>query len=182
LAKWRLKIGYVPQEVTLFHSSIFENVRLWEPSVTEVDVTEALKAAGAWEFVQSLPKGLEHIVGERGNRLSGGQRQRIALARALVVKPRLLILDEATTGLDPETERQICLEVRNLRAGTDLTVLVISHQPQWQAIADRVCYIEHGGQASPHFPEVPRDRDEDQAAEESSEAADREFQAQGRSK
>jgi ATP-binding cassette subfamily C protein len=90
------------------------------------DVENALRAAGAWGFVQKLPNGIQTVVGERGSMISGGQRQRIAIARALVKRPRLLILDEATTALDPETERGICETLQHL-AGR-VTILAISHQ------------------------------------------------------
>jgi ATP-binding cassette subfamily C protein len=138
LEQWRNMIGYVPQEVTLFHDSIFRNVSLWEDGVDEAQVEAALKAAGAWPFVEESPEGLARIVGERGHGLSGGQRQRISLARALLHRPRLLILDEATTGLDPETEAEICTRIRQLCEDEGLTVLAISHQPAWQEIADTV--------------------------------------------
>jgi ATP-binding cassette subfamily C protein len=91
-----------------------------------------------------MPQGLETVVGERGNRLSGGQRQRVSIARALLHRPRLLILDEATTGLDPETERGICAHVRELCERTGLTVLAVSHQPAWQNVADRIYRIGAG--------------------------------------
>lgn len=138
LTSWRRLIGYVPQEVTLFHETVFQNVCLWEDGITREQVEEALRAAGAWSFVEESPEGMDRIVGERGQGLSGGQRQRISLARALLLRPRLLILDEATTGLDPETEAGICARVRELCRETGLTVLAISHQPAWQRVADNV--------------------------------------------
>jgi ATP-binding cassette subfamily C protein len=144
LQQWRRLLGYVPQEVTLFHDTIFKNVSLWEDGISEEDVTAALCAAGAWRFVQELPDGLHQIVGERGHRLSGGQRQRISIARALLHKPRLLILDEATTGLDPQTESEICDTIQGICRAQRLTVLAISHQPAWQRVADRVYHIRAG--------------------------------------
>lgn len=140
LNTWRRMIGYVPQDVTLFHDTIFQNVCLWEDGIAEEQVETALRAAGAWSFVEESPEGMQRIVGERGLGLSGGQRQRISLARALLLQPRLLILDEATTGLDPETEAEICARIRELCRETGLTVLAISHQPAWQKIAD---YVHH---------------------------------------
>ena len=137
-------MGYVPQEITLFHDTIFRNVSLWADGVSEADVEAALRLAGAWDFVEEKPEGLNWGVGERGNQLSGGQRQRISLARALLHHPKLLILDEATTGLDPETEAGICAHIRSLCDDHGLTVLAISHQPAWQHIADRV-YLFGGG-------------------------------------
>lgn len=141
---WRRSIGYVPQEITLFHDTIFNNVALWEEAITEEDVEASLKAAGAWDFVSQRTDGMHTVVGERGHFLSGGQRQRISLARAILHKPRLLILDEATTGLDPLTEAQICERIRGLCHETGLTVLAVSHQPKWREIADRVYRIQNG--------------------------------------
>ena len=126
----------------LLHESIGANVTLGDAALTEADVQAALRAAGAWEFVQGLPDGMLTRVGERGARLSGGQRQRIAIARALVHAPQLLILDEATTALDPESEAAICQTVQRLR-GT-MTILAISHQPALLDIADHVYRLEHG--------------------------------------
>ena len=144
LQSWRSMVGYVPQEVTLFHDTVFRNVSLWDESVTEADVETALRLAGAWAFVQERPEGLHAVVGERGHGLSGGQRQRISLARALLYKPKLLILDEATTGLDPDTETQICAEIQGLCHNQGLTVLAVSHQLAWQEVADRVYKISNG--------------------------------------
>lgn len=149
LTSWRRLIGYVPQEVTLFHETVFQNVCLWEDGITREQVEEALRAAGAWSFVEESPEGMDRIVGERGQGLSGGQRQRISLARALLLRPRLLILDEATTGLDPETEAGICARVRELCRETGLTVLAISHQPAWQRVADNVHLLAPRIEAAP---------------------------------
>jgi ATP-binding cassette subfamily C protein len=101
-----------------------------------------LRAAGAWEFVSALPKGVNSLVGERGHKLSGGQRQRIAIARALVHKPKLLILDEATTALDPVNERAICKTFAQLRG--KLTILAISHQPAVLEVADMAYRLKNG--------------------------------------
>jgi ATP-binding cassette subfamily C protein len=135
-------VGYVPQEVLLFNGTIFDNIALGDPAITEADVKAALEDAGAQGFVEALPDGLNAPVGERGAMLSGGQRQRIALARALVHRPALLILDEATSALDPETEKEICQTVR--RQAGKLTVLAITHQPAWVTIADRVYRVVEG--------------------------------------
>ena len=155
LQRWRHLLGYVPQEVTLFHDTVFRNVSLWEEGATEADVVAALQVADAWSFVTGLPDGLHQMLGERGHRLSGGQRQRISIARALVHKPKLLILDEATTGLDPQTEGEICEVVRRLCIEQGLTVLAISHQPAWQRIADRVYTIVDGATIQTHPVVVP---------------------------
>ena len=134
----------MPQEVLLFHDSVQNNVTLFEDGVRPEAVVKALQAAGAWGFVTELPEQVETIVGERGNRLSGGQRQRISIARALLDEPRLLILDEATTGLDQDTERAICTHVRELCERTGLTVLAVSHQVAWQEAAHQVYRLESG--------------------------------------
>jgi ATP-binding cassette subfamily C protein len=142
--RWRSMVGYVPQELILFHDSIMSNVTLGEPSYSSADVEHALRQAGAWDFVAQLPDGMDHVVGERGALLSGGQRQRIALARALVHRPQLLILDEATSALDPRTEAEIVRNVRELSNQSGITVLSISHQPAWVTIADQVIRIQDG--------------------------------------
>jgi ATP-binding cassette subfamily C protein len=142
LHAWRSMIGYVPQETGLLHDSVLNNVTLGDPGLTEHDVEAALRAAGAWQFVASLPDGLNSVVGERGAMLSGGQRQRIVIARALVHKPALLILDEATSALDQEVERDIHQALNELRS--QMTLLSISHRPNLEALADRVYHLEAG--------------------------------------
>ncbi len=142
LTDWRRKIGYVPQEVALFHDTVFENVVMGDGRITESDVRAALQSVGALDFVSALPQGLATPLGERGTRLSGGQKQRIAIARALVRNPELLILDEATTALDPESEQAIVDVVLQLRGTT--TILAVSHQPVMVRAAD-VEYRLHGG-------------------------------------
>lgn len=142
MKQWRRMIGYVPQETVLFNDTIRTNLTLGDPDLTEPRVIEALRQAGAWDFVQELPDGLDAVVGEHGAKLSGGQRQRLAIARALVRRPVLLVLDEATTALDPATESEICKTIRDL-AG-QITVLAISHQPAVQQAADVVYRIESG--------------------------------------
>lgn len=133
-------VGYVPQDMLLFHDTILQNVTLGDPTVDRERVEWALRAAGAWDFVSSFPEGMDHEVGERGSQVSGGQRQRIAIARALVGRPRLLIMDEATTALDPETEWQICEGLRDLRE--EMTIIAISHQTAVTHFADRAYRVE----------------------------------------
>lgn len=133
---WRGMIGYVPQDTLLLHDSILHNVTLGDSKITESMARKALEEAGAWPFVSALPQGIQSVVGERGSRLSGGQRQRIAIARALANRPALLILDEATAALDPETEAEICETLRGL-AGT-ITIVAVSHQEALQNAADVV--------------------------------------------
>ena len=140
--RWREQIGYVPQETLLLHESVLTNVTLGDTKLGEADVESALRMAGAWDFVSALPEGVRTMVGERGLRISGGQRQRIALARALVHRPKLLILDEATAALDPATEEAICATMRGLRGR--LTVLAICHQGPLIELADRVHRVRGG--------------------------------------
>ena len=144
LLRWRNLVGYVPQELILFHDTIMGNVTLGQPDFSRADVERALRQAGAWDFVASLPEGLDYVVGERGSTLSGGQRQRIALARALVHKPKLVILDEATSALDPVTEALIVGNVRELCRTTGVTILAISHQASWASVADNVYRMQEG--------------------------------------
>ena len=149
---WRGMIGYVPQETFLFHDTIMANVTLGDSGIFPAQVESALRRAGARDFVAALPDGMESVVGERGARLSGGQRQRIAIARALIRDPALLILDEATTGLDPEMEAGIVATVRCL--ADIVTVLSISHQPAMRRAADIVYCLDNGVIAA----ENPADR------------------------
>jgi ATP-binding cassette subfamily C protein len=142
IRSWRRMIGYIPQETMLLHDTVMRNVTLGAPELSEQDVENALRAAGIWNFVAALPQGVHNSVGERGGKLSGGQRQRIAIARALVHKPAMLILDEATSGLDPENEASICDTLRELRG--KLTILAISHQPALVTAADRSYRVQDG--------------------------------------
>ena len=142
LRSWRRMIGYIPQETILLHDTVLNNITLGDPDLSVADAQEALRAAGAWEFVNSMPQAMQSIVGERGGKLSGGQRQRISIARALVHKPKLLILDEATSGLDPESEAAVCDTLQQLRG--KLTILAISHQSALVKIADKSYRIRDG--------------------------------------
>ncbi|MFL5332749.1 MAG: ABC transporter ATP-binding protein [Geminicoccaceae bacterium] len=142
LQAWRTMVGYVPQELILFHASILENLTLSDNDHTEGAVEDALRLAGADEFVAELPDGVRTVVGSKGARLSGGQRQRIALARALIRRPKLLILDEVTSALDPESEREICRNIVALRQRT--TVLAVTHRPAFLEIATRIYQIDEG--------------------------------------
>ncbi len=142
LRAWRRMIGYVPQEVVLFHDTVHANIALGDPAIGEAEVRAALGAAGALGFVERMAEGIHSQVGERGARVSGGQRQRIALARALVRRPRMLILDEVTSALDPEIERAIVENIRALAGET--TILAITHRPAFLEIADQVCELADG--------------------------------------
>jgi ATP-binding cassette subfamily C protein len=141
----------VPQELALFHDSIFANVALGDLRIHDDEVRRALELAGAWEFVDALPEGMMTQVGEAGAKLSGGQRQRIALARALVGDPRLLILDEVTSALDPDTEWQIVQSIREL--ADTMAVLAITHRPAFLEVADLLYRVADGRvlEAAPEF-------------------------------
>jgi ATP-binding cassette subfamily C protein len=147
---WRQSIGYVPQDLMLFHDTIRENISLSNPDISPEAILAALDQAGAREFINALPDGIETDVGEMGGRLSGGQRQRIALARALVTNPKILILDEVTSALDPETEAEIVSNIASLRGR--YTIIAITHRPAWTKIADRLYTISKGHVSSPKTP------------------------------
>ena len=136
---WRRRIGYVSQDTLLFHDSIRANLLWAKPLATDAELTAAISAASA-EFVYELGQGIETVVGDRGMMLSHGQRQRIALARALLLRPSLLILDEATNSLDLENEESILRVVK----GLGVTTILISHRPTAVAVADRVFVLEKG--------------------------------------
>ena len=136
ISSWRQNIGYVPQEFVIFNDNIIGNLILGDETLTEEDAIEALKQAEAWDFVKELPDKLYTNLGERGSRLSGGQRQRISIARALIRKPKLLILDEATASLDPKTEKEIFVTLKKLAKST--TIVAISHQNTIKQEADLI--------------------------------------------
>ena len=138
---WRRHVGYVSQDTLLFHDTIRENLLWARPGASDEDLARAIEQASA-HFVYSLAYGIHTVVGDRGMMLSHGQRQRIALARAFLIRPALLILDEATNSLDLENEENILKIVRD-RAPA-LTTLLISHRPSAVAFADRVYTLEEG--------------------------------------
>jgi ATP-binding cassette subfamily C protein len=139
---WRDQIGYVPQETFLFHDTVRNNLRWAAPHSTDRDLAVALSAAAAEDFVQRLPLGLDTMVGDRGVLLSGGERQRLALARALLRKPRLLILDEATSSLDSQNERVIQDATECLRG--QIAMLLIAHRLSSVRQADMIYVLEAG--------------------------------------
>lgn len=143
IMQWRNMIGYVPQDTVLLHDTILHNITLGDPQLDLADAQDALRAAGAWDFVAKMPMGVDTVVGERGGKLSGGQRQRIVIARALVNKPRLLILDEATSALDPESEEAVRQTMETLKG--QLTILAISHNRALVQAADYVYQMDNGG-------------------------------------
>ena len=150
-ARWRAMIGYVPQDPLLVNDSVINNITLGAPNLTREDAERALDQADALDFVSAMAEGLDTPVGEKGGRLSGGQRQRIALARALVHSPRLLILDEATSSLDRESELAVLATVDNLKG--HLTLLAVTHQQAMLERADHAWRL-YDGSLSPASPVV----------------------------
>jgi ATP-binding cassette, subfamily B, bacterial MsbA len=142
LADLRGAIGVVAQEPALFSGSVRENIAYGRPNANQEAIEAAAQAAHAHEFVQRLPEGYDTVVGERGVKLSGGQRQRIAIARALLKDPAVLILDEATSSLDTESERLIEDAMERLLAGR--TTLIIAHRLSTVRRADRLVVLDHG--------------------------------------
>jgi ATP-binding cassette subfamily C protein len=139
---WREQIGYVPQDTFLFHDTLKNNLLWAKPDASEEEINQSLRFAAAEEFVLGLPKGTDTILGDRGVLISGGERQRIALARALLRKPSLLILDEATSSLDSENEKRIHNAIEKLHG--QMTILVISHRLSTIRGADVIHVIEEG--------------------------------------
>lgn len=138
----RRAIALVPQDVALFNDTLFANIAFGRPEATEAEVRAAADAAELGQFIESLPKGLETVVGERGLKLSGGERQRVGIARALLAQPRLLILDEATSALDGPTEAAIQETLRKVRTGR--TTLVVAHRLSTIVDADQILVLRRG--------------------------------------
>ena len=139
---WREKVAWVPQNPYLFHGTVADNIRLARPDATEDEVKRAAALAHVSEFIPELPQGYDTIVGERGARLSGGQAQRIALARAFLKDAPFLILDEATSNLDPENEALIEEATKRLMEGR--TVLIIAHRLSTVMDADKIVVLSGG--------------------------------------
>jgi ABC-type multidrug transport system fused ATPase/permease subunit len=144
VAKWPGAVSYVPQDVVISAGTIRENIALGYPigEATDELVSGALKVAHLDEFVSGLPDGLDTQVGERGARVSGGQRQRLGIARAMFTRPLLLVLDEATSSLDSETEASIADAIHDLRGST--TVVIVAHRLSTIRNADKVVYLSNG--------------------------------------
>jgi ATP-binding cassette subfamily B protein len=142
VSEYRRNIGIVLQEPFLFFGTIAENIAYGRPDATRAEIIAAARAARAHEFILRLPDGYDSLVGERGQSLSGGERQRISIARALLIDPRILILDEATSSVDPETEREIQEALDNLITGR--TTIAIAHRLSTLRRADRLVVLEGG--------------------------------------
>ena len=138
----RSSIGVIGQDPFLFSATVRENIAFGQPDATDDDVVAAARAAQADEFIQRLPQGYDTLVGERGITLSGGQRQRIAIARALAIDPRILILDDATASVDATTEARIRLGLREAMKGR--TTIIIAHRLSTIALADEIIVLDAG--------------------------------------
>ena len=142
LQSLRGAIGLVSQDVYLFEGTIRENLAYGNPAASDTEIIDAAKTAEAWSFIEALPEGMNTPVGERGVRLSGGQRQRLSLARALLKNPPILVLDEATSAVDNETEAAIQRSLK--RIGHNRTVIMIAHRLSTIVDADSIAVIEGG--------------------------------------
>jgi ABC-type multidrug transport system fused ATPase/permease subunit len=142
LTELRKQIALVPQDVILFAGTIFDNIAYGKPNATELEIEEAAKKANAYDFIESFPDKFKTLVGERGIQLSGGQRQRIAIARAVLKNPSILILDEATSSLDSESESLVQEALDKLMVGR--TSIVIAHRLATIRNADKIVVLQNG--------------------------------------
>jgi ATP-binding cassette subfamily B protein len=138
----RQQIGVVFEDTVLFNDTVANNIAFAKPTASQQDLERAAKLAGAHDFIGQLPFGYETVIGERGFSLSGGQRQRIAIARAIIADPRVLVLDDATSAVDPSKEGEIREAMRTVMSGR--TTIVIAHRPGTIALADRVVLLDGG--------------------------------------
>lgn len=126
LPGWRYNLGYIPQEPLILNTTVRENLRRFHPKATQAEMEEALKKAYIWDVVKNLPQGIDTVLGDGGIRLSGGERQRIVLARVLLGNPRLIVMDEATSAMDYESEMAVRNAIRDLNE--QVTILIIAHR------------------------------------------------------
>jgi ABC-type multidrug transport system fused ATPase/permease subunit len=142
LTSLRRATAVISQDPFLFSTTVRENIAFGAPDATDEEIESAARLAQAHEFVEALPQGYETVIGERGITLSGGQRQRIAIARAIVINPRILILDDATASVDATTEAKIRIGLREAMQGR--TTLIIAHRLSTISLADEVVVLDHG--------------------------------------
>jgi ATP-binding cassette subfamily B protein len=142
LSDLRRSVGVVFEDTLLFHDTVSANIAFAKPGIDSEIVVRAAKLAGAHDFVMQLPEKYDTVLGERGFSLSGGQRQRIAIARAIVADPRVLVLDDATSAVDPTKEHEIRDALATVMRGR--TTLVIAHRPATIELADRAVLLDNG--------------------------------------
>lgn len=142
LVRWRKGIGYMPQDTFVLNDTIRANIAFYDSSLSDSDISTAVKMANIHDFIKTLPRGLDTVIGERGVKVSAGQRQRIMLARTLIQNPSILILDEATSALDSQSELMIQKAIEKLRG--NVTLLVIAHRLSTIMNADTIIALENG--------------------------------------
>jgi ABC-type multidrug transport system fused ATPase/permease subunit len=142
ISSLRSQMAIVPQDIFLFGGTIRENIAYGKTDASDAMIEDAARKANAWEFISKFPEGLDTLVGERGTQLSGGQRQRVAIARAVLKNPKILILDEATSSLDSESERLVQDALEKLMKGR--TSIVIAHRLSTIRQADMILVLDNG--------------------------------------
>lgn len=142
LPAWRHSLGYIPQDPLILNASVRENLLRFHPHATEADMVDALKRAQAWPVIEGLPEGLDTLLGDEGVRLSGGERQRIVLARVLMGNPRLIVMDEATSAMDYESETAVRRAIAAL--DREITILIIAHRLATVRTAQYALVLEGG--------------------------------------
>merc|ERR1712008_55504 len=140
----RQHIGVIPQDVVLFNASLRDNIAYGNPDASHEEIEAAVKAVALNDLMATLPDGLETQVGERGLKLSGGEKQRVAIARTMLRRPRLLLVDEGTASLDSQTESHVMTQLRNLSSTQQVTTLVIAHRLSTVQHADQIAVIHKG--------------------------------------
>jgi ABC-type multidrug transport system fused ATPase/permease subunit len=154
----RSNIGLIQQDVLVFDGSLRENIMIGNRDATENDLIEACKNAGIWDFIETLPEGIDTMIGVNGIDLSGGQKQRVAIARIYLKNPKIIIFDEATSALDAETEKQIHDSWKNVLSGR--TSIVIAHRESSVMLCEKVVLMEDGRVVRTGAPNEMRENDE----------------------